>query len=124
MGDRADPAADSEHEELALAVIRGLFGGDLEPLVAYLRSEFPVHRVVRTELADYLEGAEGLPRIQWRGTRDHQKLRTSARDHLIDVFVRGYERDNGPNREAAVHAAAEAFHVSERTVWEALRSTA
>lgn len=112
---------DPDHESLAQAALKGLFAGDLQPLAAYLLSDFELDPVVRRLLADLIEGIEGLPYrvdISCDG-RAHQKLETALEDVWIVSFVLREERKH-PGREAAVNAAKAHFDLSERRIRRAL----
>ena len=53
----------AEQQKLDVATWFGLIDGDLGPLVEYLRSDYPVHRRMREDLARCIEGKDTLHKI-------------------------------------------------------------
>jgi hypothetical protein len=108
------------HEEMAMAALRGILNGDLRAVAAYLRSDFPIHRIVRTELAAAIDHQDRLFRVTSSSSRETQKKLAALRNLPIAMFIKLYElRHPGP-RKVAVSKAVEQFDVPERRVFRAL----
>ena len=100
----------------------GLIDGDLKPLEAYLRSDFPIPRSLRQDIADCILGEDTLHRIQCKKRRSgpggireavayHLKIRQVA--EYIDSRIPKGSRGHLPN---AIHDAAQHFGTSESNI--------
>ena len=114
-----------EQQKLDVATWLGLIDGDLGPLVEYLRSDYPMHRTLREDLARCIEGKDTLHKIICKKQRSgvggvRKSMTTEGRMIEICEFVAARIPDSG-KVENAIEDACKHFDVSRATVTAARR---
>lgn len=110
----------NEQQEMDLAMWFGLIEGDRDPLIAYLRSDFPISRRHRQWLIECLEGSETLHRIEFVKRRTGpggvvDQMEKEAGKIAIVEFVE-QRLGEGSSVKAAVIDASLHFKVSPTTI--------
>lgn len=82
-----------------------LFQGNVDPLVQHLRSEEPIHPLIRDALADMLDRKKGAPRLSLVLRKQGRPKRTVG-DEKLDAEIAAFVKSQpGPQKAAWVPAA-------------------